>query len=134
MSAADYRAAAAPRGRRGSGFQIPPEHRLQIEVVEWLRRALPEARLAVLEVWWTSIDHAAAASALVGKLRKDRGVRAGIPDMLFLYRGRIIFVELKAPDGDASDSQDAVQMADEAAGAWWHQARSNQVSSRRCFI
>lgn len=131
MSAQEYLAALSPAAAgKPSGsrrFVIPPEHRLQIDVTKWLRLALPESRLAQLEVWWTAIDHAAAHSALVGRLRKARGVRPGIPDYWFLFRGRVITIELKTDDGDTSDSQDATQIALEAAGAWWHCARSGEA-------
>lgn len=59
--------------------------------------------------WWTSIDHG------VGKLgpaeagiRKARGVRAGLPDIMIMSYGEwppLIGIELKAGDGKLSPAQ-----------------------------
>ena len=119
MSAAEYRDFRHKGKGKGDGqprrFALPPEHRLQVEVADWLRLALPVERC--LETVWFSIDHAAAASRMVGYWRKRRGVVAGIPDLLVLHRGRAIWIELKA-DSSLSDDQVALRDRLLAAGSW----------------
>lgn len=75
------------------------EHDLQEQVVRVLRLGLGS------DVWWSSIDHANARDAKTGALRKARGVRAGLPDMEFVYRGQYHAIELKSADGRISPSQ-----------------------------
>jgi hypothetical protein len=92
-----------------------------MDVATYLRLALPERHP---DVWWTGVDHANAKSRMTGALRKARGVKAGIPDLHVLYRGRSIWIELKAPTGSVSDEQIAQRMFIERAGGFWHEARS----------
>src|SRR5215472_9784087 len=46
--------------------------------------------------FWTSLENK-PLSRLSGLFQKRRGVRSGIPDILILYLGKPIFVELKSP-------------------------------------
>ena len=106
-----------------------PEQALQIQVASFLRVALKPP------VWWTSIDHG------VGKLgraeaglRKARGVKSGLPDLLVLADGPdgymgvrtplVVAIELKAGDGKQSVEQVTVQKAFEDVGAFYHVCRS----------
>jgi hypothetical protein len=106
-----------------------PEQTLQIAVAGFLRHALRPP------TYWTGIDHG------VGKLgraeaglRKARGIKAGIADLLVIhprepqrtlgYDPYVVWIELKAGDGDQSDSQEKFQDAQEACGALYFIARS----------
>jgi hypothetical protein len=70
--------------------------------------------------FWTATDPV-ASSALSGAIRKQRGVKPGVPDMLVLYRGKLIAIELKSRCGKCSPPQRAVREALLRAGArgWW---------------
>lgn len=113
------------QGRRGiptgKKWKDGPEHRLQKAVATFLFLALPDRNP---DIYWTGIDHAAAASAAVGRGRKERGIKAGIPDLHFLHRGRSIWIELKAEDGSLSDEQQRTRIRIISAGGHWHEARS----------
>lgn len=73
--------------------------------------------------WWTTIDHA-AKGRFQGQMRKARGVKKGIPDILILFAGRTYWIELKAPDGKLSPEQKACHEAIVSAGGGVTVARS----------
>jgi hypothetical protein len=73
--------------------------------------------------FWTATDPV-AASALSGAIRKQRGVKPGVPDILVLYRGKLIAVELKSRCGKCSPPQRAVREALLRTGAEWWECRS----------
>ena len=53
-------------------------------------------------------------------MRKKRGVRSGLPDLLVWHRGRSIGIELKSLFGRVSDAQRHVRDAMLKAGVqWW---------------
>jgi hypothetical protein len=64
-----------------------------------------------------------AASALSGAIRKQRGVKPGVPDQLILYRGKLIAIEMKSRNGKCSRSQRLVREAPLRAGAEWFECR-----------
>jgi hypothetical protein len=69
--------------------------------------------------FWTATDPV-ASSALSGAIRKQRGVKPGVPDQLILYCGKLIAIELKSRYGKCSPPQLAVRAALLRAGAeWW---------------
>ena len=70
--------------------------------------------------FWTATDPV-APSALSGAIRKQRGVKPGVPDQLILYRGKLIAIELKSRGGKCSPPQRAVREDLLRAGArgWW---------------
>ena len=59
-----------------------------------------------------------------GALRKRMGIKAGIPDLLILWRGRLIGLELKAPKGVVRQSQTDMGLAIIEAGGHWASCRS----------
>jgi len=68
---------------------------------------------------WTATDPV-APSATSGAMRKKRGVKPGVPDVLVWYRGKSITIELKSRRGQCSRSQRLVREALLRAGArWW---------------
>jgi hypothetical protein len=69
--------------------------------------------------YWTATDPV-ASSALSGAIRKQRGVKPGVPDVLVWYRGKSITLELKSRHGQCSRPQRAGREALLRAGAlWW---------------
>lgn len=60
-------------------------------------------------VWWC-VDHANYAGEVPG-IRVGRGIIAGIPDMLFLFRGAAFLIEIKPEDGELSEPQRGVLAA-----------------------
>jgi hypothetical protein len=57
-------------------------------------------------------------------MRKKRGVKPGVPDVLVWYRGESITIELKSRRGQCSPSQRAAREALLRAGAQWWVSRS----------
>lgn len=55
-------------------------------------------------VTWWSVDHADYGGHVPGT-RVARGIIAGIPDAIVLYRGNAYFVEIKSDHGHLSDAQ-----------------------------
>ncbi len=90
-----------------------PEQALHIAVAQYLRVALKPP------VWWSSIDHGAGkmSPASVG-LRKARGVKSGIPDIIILWPNNKAGIELKAPGGRLSPAQKRTIEEWNAAGAY----------------
>ena len=94
---------------------------------EW-REQVKFARL--LDKWldpacsfWTATDPV-APSVTSGAMRKKRGVKPGVPDVLVWYCGKSIAIELKSRRGQCSRSQRAVRVALLRAGAQWWVCRS----------
>jgi hypothetical protein len=86
-------------------------------LARWLNKWLPD------DAFWTATDPV-AASALSGAIRKQRGVKPGVPDVLVWYRGKSITIELKSRQGRCSPSQLAAREALLRAGAQWFECRS----------
>lgn len=91
------------------------EHDLQVRVVAFLEPALAGV------AWWSGIDHGAGkmSEAEAGR-RKERGVKPGISDIVVLWRGRFIGIELKAPAGVLSKAAAGVQSPEQRVveGEW----------------
>jgi hypothetical protein len=94
-----------------------PEHMLQKACAKFLNHALPP------DVWFTAIDHA-TRSAIEGQEKKARGVKRGLPDLLFKFHRRTVWIELKAEKGVVSDEQEKVRDVLTRNGDDWHVARS----------
>jgi len=73
--------------------------------------------------FWTATDPVAPTRAS-GAVRKKRGVKPGVCDVLVWHRGRSIGIELKAPGGRCSASQRAAREALLRAGVEWWECRS----------
>jgi hypothetical protein len=76
---------------------------------------------------WTATDPV-APNALSGAIRKERGVKPGVPDVLVWYREasitKSIVVELKSRHGQCSPSQRAKRERLLRAGVQWWVCRS----------
>lgn len=76
-----------------------PEDDLQRGLVKFLRWALP-ADATVFAIPNGGRRHAKEAARMAGL-----GVTAGVPDLLCVFRGRAIFIELKSAHGRLSETQ-----------------------------
>lgn len=65
---------------------------------------------------------------MTGAIRKQRGVKPGVPDILVLYRRKPIGIELKSRNGKCSPAQRLVRKALLRAGARWWVARSARAA------
>jgi hypothetical protein len=92
MSRALALALAPPRRRQR------PEQTLQAAVAKFLRHALGP------ETWWGAIPLGGGGRVRGGVLQRT-GTRAGTPDLEIIYKGRVVWLELKAPKGRLSDNQ-----------------------------
>ena len=88
-----------------------PEQTLHIQVANYLRVAL------LPPTFWTSIEHAARLGPVAAAMRKARGVKAGLPDILILHAGKLYGLELKSTKGRASPAQNVMRELFNAAGA-----------------
>lgn len=104
-----------------------PEQTLQIAVARFLRLALRAP------TFWSSIDHGAGKMTRASAgLRKARGVKAGLPDILIIHRERlhnslravVLGIELKAGKGSLSPAQKEMHDAFPDAGAFYFVAKS----------
>jgi hypothetical protein len=95
------------------------EHEIQCEVAEFLARALAGV------AWWSGVDHGAGkmGKAAAG-MRKARGVRPGIPDIIVLWQGRLIGLEMKDARGVQRAEQRELQAEWQIHGAGYHVCRS----------
>jgi hypothetical protein len=73
--------------------------------------------------FWTATDPV-APSVTSGYMRKRRGVKPGVPDVLVWYRGKSIAIELKSRRGQCSRSQRLVRERLLRAGVQWWVCRS----------
>ena len=90
---------------------IKSEHELQIDCKNMLDRIL------LPEVCWTAIDHGhtfdmrpgrrgVPIGLLEAQKRKARGIKAGLPDLMFWHVGQGYAIELKTDCGDLSEAQE----------------------------
>lgn len=99
---------------------MPPqieEHHIQRALCLWLdgSSTKPPALLPGV-VYWHTPNSGEGRSAFQGKLLKQQGVRAGIPDLLFLWGG-LYGLEMKRPGGVLSPTQRAMHPRLLQAGA-----------------
>lgn len=98
--------------RKASGAvqkRAQPERALQIRVATMLRWMLPP------DVFHSAVGHGGGGERR-GQILKRMGVVAGVPDYMILWRGRVIFLEMKAGKGSLSLAQKAVHEAIVLAG------------------
>lgn len=68
---------------------VQHEWREQEADFAFLSKALPH------DCYFTAIDQGRAANRNVGAMRKKRGIRAGLPDWLIVWRGTTLWIERK---------------------------------------
>jgi hypothetical protein len=85
------------------------EYALHCAVAAMLERVLP------LDAWYTSVGHGRRGPKTGAQLRA-MGVRAGVPDILIVWRGRAYWIELKAGHGRTQPAQELCHALLAAAG------------------
>lgn len=95
-----------------------PEQAVQRACVEFLRQCAPDG------LAWSAINPVPAKSKSVAGISKAMGMKAGIPDILLVWKGRAIFVEVKADGGRLSPAQRDCQAGLKLAGALVHTVKS----------
>jgi len=94
------------------------EDALQIAVADFLRVALLPGTP------WTSIEHAGRMTPQQGAVRKAKGVRRGLPDLIIWNDGATHCIELKTKTGVQSAEQRAFQSEITDQGACYRVCRS----------
>ena len=80
-------------------------------VASYLDLALPP------DAAWTTVEHGGKRGKREAGRLKAKGVRAGWPDILIIYRGRAICIELKSEKGRLSPAQKDLHPRLQLAGA-----------------
>jgi hypothetical protein len=86
--------------RRADGMPRQTEAQFQASVLEY-------ARLRGWRWWRDTATNTPRRCSGCGMIRRTPRNAAGWPDIVFIRRPRIIFVELKAEDGKVSEEQQA---------------------------
>jgi len=103
--------------RRGT-----PEADLQRAVVTALRFALPKE--AIIHHCANEVTEAGPRGAKRQAILAGMGVHAGFADLMVLYEGRVLFLELKSLKGKLSPAQEAFRDAVLAQGFVWALVRN----------
>jgi hypothetical protein len=99
------------------------EDKIHVSIAKALKAILPTS-----VVWWSNESRGVGFKE--GSRRKARGVKAGVPDMEFHFRGvrsphlTAVFIELKRPGGETSNEQDEMLARLREAGAVVHVCHS----------
>lgn len=107
-----------------------PERNLHTAVAAYLTRSLPADAL------WFPVPSASRRNPRqAGVMRRAGELMPGIPDIILVYKGRIIGLELKAPKGRLSPEQKVFHERLTLSGAVVFVARSlNDVHDFLCQI
>ena len=95
-----------------------PEEMLQRATASYLDLALPNDA-----VWFHPPNGGARSKAEAG-IFKAMGVKAGVPDLIIIYRGRVVAIELKGEKGRLSPAQKEMHAQLSLAGALVYTAMS----------
>jgi hypothetical protein len=109
---------------------LPAQRRRRARQWEWAEQTALAEQLADLlppGVFWSSVDNQ-PWSKVAGLLRKRRGVRAGMPDLLILFEGRLIGLEMKSLIGRLSSAQEEVRLQILRAGGMWFLVRTARAA------
>ena len=101
------------------------EQNLQIQVWQFLQVALNHKNSFA----WATVNESGFGgkkAIILGSIRKQCGVVAGIPDLFVFSKGQLIGLELKTIVGTQSDSQKVIEKRIEASGGTYHLVRSVQ--------
>jgi hypothetical protein len=97
----------------------------QAEFFQWAWNNYPETRRCLFHV-----PNGGKRSKVEAAWLKSSGVISGIPDMLFVWKGKIYGLEGKTEKGRVSDAQDAVHKAWRAQDIEIHVYRSAEEAKR----
>ncbi len=88
------------------------EQSLQRTVADYLALCVPPPPSGP---WWTAVNPIPAKSRAAAGISKAMGLKAGTPDIVMCWRGRLVGIELKAGRGQVSPAQleahDAITLA-----------------------
>lgn len=87
-----------------------PEQSLHRSIATLLDRILPK------DAFWFHVPNGGKRNKTEAGIFKALGVRAGVPDILIAFRGRLYAIELKAPNGRLLVSQRETIARLDAAG------------------
>ncbi len=96
-----------------------PEEDLHRATVQYLAASMPLASF-----WFTVPNQRGTRKKYEMGILKALGVKAGVPDIVAIYEGRFIGIELKAPKGKISENQERASDAIVMAGGLYTVARS----------
>ena len=111
----------------------PPAKKKPVQY-EWKAQKADNAFLAKAlpaDACFTAIDHARKMSAQAGKMRKDRGIKPGIPDWFIVWRGLTLWIERKA-GSSLSTNQETFRDQLIRNGHHWRLARSLEEIELAC--
>ena len=91
-----------------------PERALQKQIVGWLSWACPPPPDGP---FWTAINPVPGKSMHAAIQSKAMGMKAGMPDLMFLWKGELLWIELKAGKGKLSPAQKQTHQAMKDAGS-----------------
>lgn len=94
--------AVAPGLSRGRRKRISPESALQRSVIRYLSFALPKH-----EAIYFAVPNGGLRDVRVAQHLKAEGLTPGVADIMIIWRGRAIGIELKAEKGRLSENQKA---------------------------
>lgn len=126
---------------RGSGYERHAAFRDEAEIApkkraqrEWQAQKADNAFLSKalpFGAFYTAIDHARKMTKQHGKQRKDRGIKAGLPDWLIVYDGITLWIERKA-GSSLSEHQHVTREYLVKNGHRWALARSTEEIEIAC--
>lgn len=87
-----------------------PEQTFHKQAAAYLRAVLPE------DAFFTTFP-SGGGGRIRGAHLKAMGLAAGVPDLLIIYKGVTLFIELKAPKGVLSETQKLIHQKIAKAGA-----------------
>jgi hypothetical protein len=96
---------------RRRGRKMQPEQGFQAALVKLLPSILPRGCM------FFAVPNGGFRTKAEAGILHGQGVRAGIPDLMFIYEGRAIGLELKSDRGHLSDNQRAMHIELGMAGA-----------------
>lgn len=90
---------------------VPTEDQVQRGILAYLANALPP------EAFCTAVNPVPGKTPAAAGRSKALGMVAGVPDLLIVYDGRALFIEVKRPGGRLSEAQGRVHALLWKAGA-----------------
>ena len=96
----------------------PTENQIQRSIAKYLDMVLPG------DAFWTAINPIPGKSIVAASNSKKMGMKAGVPDILIIFRGHSIFIEVKREGGYLDKRQKSIHADIYMAGATVYTARS----------
>lgn len=97
---------------------MPSEESIQRSIASYLDVALPAG------CWYTAINPIPGKTKIAAARSKAMGMKAGVPDLLIIWHGKPIFIEVKKEGGYLSKVQKEIHDHIRAAGAEVYTGRS----------